>query len=214
MEIKVTNMPRMGKMTSISKLYVRKNEETDYYLFPENEVKEVISFLEKNGLLCDVVPAASKDFRMLSLIPSKYEVGDLSVWDVVALYTDVQIDDLYELIEYLRREQSENVTLKFYKNSELQEFSVLLNEKAQKELSPEYQEVFCGYMKLLLDMEDSERMGQLCQYSNQDNIARMLGFYTETVQDFILSHVTRKMEKDIRHSMDTSRAFSSMFAGM
>ena len=158
-----------------------------------------MSLLQKSEIYFEAVPANSEHLSVLPLRLSKYDIGEYDEIDVVALFTDIQIDELYDVMEYLHAHENQcgNLILKICKNSELPEFRTVLNEKAMYELAPEYQQVFGGYMKLLLDLNDSDRIKQLMEYSDQKEIAKMLLHYTDEVREFILDHVTTRMAGDI-----------------
>ena len=204
MEIKTIEVPYMGDERQIFEIFVRKNEDVGYYLIPKDEVIDLLPLLKKGEINYEAVPANSDQIGVLPVRLSKYDVSDLDEKDVVALYTDIQIDELYEVMEYIHTHDNryDNIILRIYKNSELPEFRTVLNEKAMKSLSPEYQQVFSGYMKLLLDLNDSDRIKQLMRYSNQNEIAKMLLRYTDEVRAFIFDHVTIRMAQDLQTKID------------
>ena len=124
MEIKTIEVPYMGDERQIFEIFVRKNEDVGYYLIPKDEVIDLLPLLKKGEINYEAVPANSDQISVLPVRLSKYDVNDLDEKDVVALYTDIQIDELYEVMEYIHTHDNryDNIILRIYKNSELPEF--------------------------------------------------------------------------------------------
>lgn len=183
-------------------LKVRANEDDfDYYVFPKHIVEKTIFCLEKANISYDDVPADSELFQRLPAVESKYSVEEYDESDCVALNSKIDIDDLYEIIAYIEKHPQEQISIVLYKNSELPEFQNLLNNQSKELYSPEMQALLIEYMKILLDMSVSDRLGKIVEYMERGSFAKLLKLYSTNVIEYILSNVTKRLETELREEM-------------
>ncbi len=183
-------------------LKVRANEDdVDYYIFPKHIVENVICCLKKANIPYDVISADSEIFRRLHVVESKYSVEKYNESDCVALSSNVDIGELYEIISYIEQHPQEQISVVLYKNSELPEFQNLLNNQSKELYSPEMQALLIEYMKILLDMSISDRLGTIVEYMERGSFAKLLKLYSTNVIEYILSNVTKRLETELREEM-------------
>lgn len=192
----------IGTNETFVKLKVRSNEfYYDYYVFPKCVIEETIICLKRSDIYCDAVSADLEEIYNLPLAESKYSVEEYDEADRIAVYTNVDINELYEIIDYIKKHPDYKVTIVLYKNSELQEFKDLLSDRAKNECTIEMQTVLSSYIKMLLDMSVSDLARAIIDYRESASFGKLLNMYSVNVIDYICSHVTKRCEKELREEM-------------
>lgn len=98
-----------GKFVEIK---VRSNEEDyKYYLFPTEVIEGTLNLLKENEIHVDDIPATSRILANLPLAESKYSVEELPESMCTALHSEVDINEIYELIDYASAHEDEIITV-------------------------------------------------------------------------------------------------------
>ena len=183
-------------------LKVRSKEfNSDCYLFPRHVIEKTIGCLEKSDIYYYSVPANSEEINNLLIVESKYSVDKYDKKDYLAFHSSIDINEIYEIIGYIEKHPNERVTVVLYKNSELPEFAELLSDKAKNECSTDIQAVLTSYMKLLIDMSVSDLASAIMDYGETASFGKLLKMYSKNVVEYILSHVTKRFEVELREEM-------------
>lgn len=203
MEVIVLDVARaLGGEGTFVELKVRKNEfDYDYYVFPKHVVEKTIICLKRSDIYCDDVSADMEEIQNLPIEESKYSVEEYDEADCVAVHSDIDINELYEIIEYINMHPDYKISIVLYKNSELPEFMDLLSDKAKKECTIEIQAVLSSYMRLLLDMSVSDLARTIIDYGETASFGKLLNMYTEDAIEYICNHVTKRFETELREEM-------------
>lgn len=192
----------LGTNEEYVELKVRKKEfNYDYYMFPKHVIEKTISALEKSNIYCDDISGDSHNIQNVPLDESVYSVEAYDESDCVAVHSEVDIDEIYQIIDYINRNPDKHISIVLYKNSELPEFKELLSDTAINECSVEMQAILKSYMKLLFDMSVSELAGTIIDYCKNASFGKLLNMYSEAVVDYIFDHVTKRFETELRKEM-------------
>lgn len=197
------DIEKKGKKFVIIK--VRENEENDFYLFPRKDIEKTIAIVKASKIFCDAFSADSNICTMLPLCESKISVESYDESEVIALNCGIAIEEIYHLIDYIENHENEVIRIQIFKNSELPEFEELLSKNANEKLSMEQKTLLKEYMKVLLDISDSDRLEKILDYWKQASFGKLLLNYSKEVQDFIFHHVTKRMENELKEEMKNIR---------
>ncbi len=182
------------------KVRARENDYA-YYVFPKPIVEKALYWLKNSDIYYDAVRTDSEVMEKLFVEDSKYSTDGYSESECIALESDVDINDLYELIEYIEQHPQAKFLVELYKNSELPEFQDLLNDQFKEQYSPEIQVLLIEYMKTMLDMKASDRMYKIIDYMEKASFAKLLKSYSVNVVEYILSNVTKRLAEELREEM-------------
>lgn len=192
----------LGTNEKYVELKVRKKEfNYDYYVFPKHVIEKTISALKKSNIYCDDISGDSHNIQNVPLAESMYSVEAFDESDCVAVHSEVDIDEIYQIIDYIDQNPDKHISIVLFKNSELPEFKELLSDAGKNECSVDMQAILKSYMKLLLDMSVSELTGTIMEYSENASFGKLLNMYSEVVVDYILDHVTKRFETELRKEM-------------
>ena len=181
---------------------VRGNRENEHYLFPKKEIEKTIKTIKASKIYCDDIPADSKVCNILALHESKFSVEDYSESEVIALNSGIDIKELYEVIDYINSHPNEYIRIRIFLNSELPEFKEVLNKDIMNLLPKEQKSLLVKYMKTLLDLSDSDRLKKIVDYMEQASFGKLLLYYSNDIQNFILENVTKRMYTEIKGEME------------
>lgn len=202
MEAKVLDIAGFGGPENFVELKVRSKEfNYDYYQFPRHVIEKTIDCLKRSDVYCDEVSADSEEIHNLPLVESKYSTDKYDEEECLAVNFSVDINEIYEVIDYIEKHPNERVTVVLYKNSELPEYADLLSYKAKNECSTDIQAVLNSYMKLLIDMSVSDLASAIMDYGETASFGKLLKMYSKNVIEYILSHVTKRFEMELREEM-------------
>ena len=188
--------------TKFYEVKVRADDDDSYfYLYPEELIGKTVETLRTSGINCDVAEMRDIATGMVPLGEGRYTFDNVGAQSVVAMYSPVAYSEIFELIDFINSNEGK-ISVKLYKKSELPEFAELLSEKTKSELPLEIQIVLCEYMKSLLDVIDGERLRKIMEYHEQAPFGKLLKLYSGNVQEFMLDHVTKRLEQEIRAQIE------------
>ncbi len=174
---------------------VRYNEnDYTFYLFPLTAIEDVIRVMEEAQVYHKVIPCVNAD--VLSKLPveeSQISIEGYDESECVALHSSIDINELYEMMDFISKNPGMKLDIQAFKNTELPEYQDVLNEKARRELTVEQQAVFSGYMRALLDMNKSDLAGMILEFSERSGFDHLLRYYTDTVRGYIYDNISKRM---------------------
>lgn len=202
------NLPGMSK---IIELKVREKEDFYYYCFPKEIVEKTLDILKesstKSSLYLDYLLADAPNCKNLMLVESKYSVEEYDESEVYAVNTNIKIEELYKVIEFINEYTSDNpndvVMVSLLAMSELPEYKEILNKEAAEKLMPVIKDVLTQYIKMILDMNDGDRYRQLIVLYEKGSVSPLLKLCTNEVQSFILEHTSIRFSEEIKKEMNS-----------
>lgn len=206
MEVSKFDASRFGGNGIITELKVRASDgDYNYYLFPRHVLEKTLAVLKESKIYYDAIPADSNAFSYIIHAESRYGVLEYEESECLAVHFEVDINEIYEIIEYIDQFEAERITVIFFKNSELPEFQELLSARGRDEYSAEIQALMSSYARLLIDMHIAELGIVITDYMEHASFGKLLNVFSETVVEYICKNVTKRLEIQLREEMKNEK---------
>lgn len=187
---------------NIIEIKVRPEDDYTSALIPIEFAEPTLSILKNSDIYMEVVRCDSSDFIHCIVEEVKYDIEPYDESEVYAVMVLVERNELYDLIDFVNANRDKEILVRKYKNSELPEHQELLNEEAKKVLSEDEKNSLMSYLINILDMNDGNRCGAIIAYMEDKSFAELLLYCTESVREFILYRVTKRMEGVLRKEIE------------